>query len=148
MFKFLATLGPIGYLPAPGTCGTLATILLLYYSNYFKLSCNLQLQVIGVFTVCFFIIVHCALENIKRSKDPSEIVLDEVLGTIITFFSIPCSIINLILGFVLFRFFDITKPFGIKKAEKLSGVWGVMLDDIIAGIFSCALLLVIHFIVA
>jgi phosphatidylglycerophosphatase A len=143
LFRYLATLGPIGYLPAPGTCGTVATIILLYYSSYFQLNCYQQCTVITVLAAFSFIIVYYVLKKMNHKSDPSEIVLDELVGTCITFFCVPYALTNLAIGFILFRFFDIIKPFGIKKVERFPHVWGVMLDDIVAGIVSCGLLHII-----
>ena len=73
-------------------------------------------------------------------KDPSEAVIDEVVGMGISLLFVPKSIALYIVAFLLFRFFDITKIYPIKKFEKLPGGWGIMLDDVVAGIFSLGVL--------
>lgn len=78
-------------------------------------------------------------------KDNYRVVIDEVAGMWISILFVPFSVPVLIAGFVLFRLFDIWKPLFIKKIEKLPGGTGVMLDDVIAGIYACA---VLHLIVA
>ncbi|XVJ66368.1 MAG: phosphatidylglycerophosphatase A [Lacibacter sp.] len=69
-------------------------------------------------------------------KDSNKIVIDEVAGMMLVLIFIPTKQIFILVALVLFRFFDIAKPFGIKKAELLPGGWGVMADDVVAGIYS------------
>ena len=79
-------------------------------------------------------------------KDSSKVVIDEVAGMCITLLFIPVTWQYLLTGLVLFRFFDIVKPGYIRKAEALPAGWGVMADDIVAGIYSNILLqLIVHF---
>jgi phosphatidylglycerophosphatase A len=68
-------------------------------------------------------------------KDPSRVVIDEVAGMCISLLFVPVTIKYLVVALILFRFFDIVKPLFIKKMEKLSGGWGIMLDDALAGIY-------------
>ncbi len=72
--------------------------------------------------------------------DSSKVVIDEVAGMMITLLWAPVDIKYALVGFILFRFFDILKPLGIKSVERLPGGWGVMADDVLAGIYSFALL--------
>jgi len=76
----------------------------------------------------------------KHHSDPSEIVLDELVGCLVTFCGVTMSIPALVVGFLLFRFFDIFKPLGIHQIESFAGEWGIVLDDVAAGVFSCAIL--------
>ena len=69
-------------------------------------------------------------------KDPSKVVLDEVIGVWIAMMFVPFSFFNVLLAFGLFRYFDIAKPLGIRKLEALNGGLGVMADDMLAGIYS------------
>jgi phosphatidylglycerophosphatase A len=80
-------------------------------------------------------------------KDPSKVVIDEVVGMWITMMFVPFTWLNLLIGLVLFRLFDIAKPFGIRKMEQLGGGVGVMTDDILAGIYSNVVLQVIVFLI-
>lgn len=73
--------------------------------------------------------------------DPSKVVVDEIVGVWIAMLFVPFSLLNLFLAFGLFRVFDIWKPLGIRRMEKLKGGWGVMMDDVLAGIYS---LMVMH----
>jgi phosphatidylglycerophosphatase A len=69
-------------------------------------------------------------------KDSSRVVIDEVSGMMITLLFIPITTFNLMIGLLLFRFFDIVKPLFIKRLENLPKGWGVMADDVLAGIYS------------
>jgi len=69
-------------------------------------------------------------------KDSSKVVLDEVAGMLVALLFIPVSVVNVLFAAVLFRFFDILKPLMIRKLEKWPGGWGVMGDDVLAGIYS------------
>ena len=75
-------------------------------------------------------------------KDPSRIVIDEVVGMWIAMLFVPNNYIALLLAFVLFRFFDIVKPLFIKRLEKINGGWGIMLDDVAAGIYANIIVLI------
>jgi len=84
-----------------------------------------------------------------RTKDPQYVVVDEVSGQLVTYYCLLQSTLNWktwLLGFLLFRFFDILKPFPIRYLEKLPGGWGIMADDWLAGIYAALLLrLALHF---
>ena len=75
------------------------------------------------------------VEN-KWGKDSSKVVIDEVAGMCLTLLFIPVRWQYVLIGLVLFRFFDIVKPLYIRRMEKLNGGWGVMMDDVLAGIYS------------
>lgn len=72
--------------------------------------------------------------------DSNKVVVDEVAGMVISLLFIPAKIKYVVFAFVLFRFFDIVKPLGIRRSEKLPSGWGVMADDVLAGIYTWALL--------
>jgi phosphatidylglycerophosphatase A len=79
-------------------------------------------------------------------KDSSRIVIDEAAGMCISLLFVPVTLKYLVVGLLLFRFFDIVKPMYIRKTESLPGGWGVMMDDVLAGIYTNILLQVmIHF---
>lgn len=73
-------------------------------------------------------------------KDDKKVVIDEVAGMCISLLFIPLTLVNLLVGLILFRFFDILKPFYIRRLEKIPGGMGVMLDDVAAGIYANLLL--------
>lgn len=76
-----------------------------------------------------------AAEPLLGGKDPGPVVIDEVLGMLITVAFVPVSLIGLAVGFLLFRILDIVKPYPAGRMESLSGGWGVMLDDAMAGLY-------------
>ena len=103
------------------------------------------------FMIAALLVFFAAIPFVKKAmkdtgtEDPGWIVIDEVCGIFMTFaFIRPEWILNspwiLIIGFALFRFFDILKPLGIHKMEKLPGAWGVMADDLLGGIYAGILL--------
>jgi len=69
-------------------------------------------------------------------KDPARVVIDEVAGMCISLLLVPVTIKYVVAALILFRFFDIAKPLFIKKLEKLPGGWGIMLDDVLAGVYA------------
>jgi phosphatidylglycerophosphatase A len=72
----------------------------------------------------------------KWGKDSSKVVIDEVAGMCITLLLVPVRWQYVLVGLALFRFFDIAKPLYIRRMEKLNGGWGVMMDDVLAGVYS------------
>jgi len=146
IYKLLATALGAGYSPiAPGTAGAIIGGVALYLFEAFNLISTTQTPIIYisliVLTTIVGIIVTDKLES-EWGKDPSKVVIDEVLGLWITMLFVPFSWLHLLIGFALFRFFDIAKPLGIRKLEKLQGGVGVMADDILAGIYSNIILLI------
>lgn len=135
--RHIATLGPVGYLPAPGTMGTLCALPVLVGLRKIQLYVGYideALLVVG----CIFLavwIIDRALERIG-GHDPSEIVLDEVVGFIVTMMFFPLNVYHLVLGFFYFRLFDIAKPFGIQGLERIRGGWGIVLDDLAAALIA------------
>ena len=71
-----------------------------------------------------------------NDPDPSEVVIDEVVGMSIALFMLPHTIIMYTMAFILFRIFDVFKPSFIYQVQNLPGGWGIMLDDVLAGIFT------------
>jgi phosphatidylglycerophosphatase A len=70
-----------------------------------------------------------------EKDDPAEVVIDETAGLLLTLFLLPATGFNLCLGFILFRLFDILKPFPIRRLEKVEGGAGIVLDDLLAGVY-------------
>lgn len=77
-------------------------------------------------------------------KDPGSVVYDEIAAFPVVFALTPVTLLSSVLGFGLFRLFDIVKPWPIRRFERLPGGWGVMADDLIAGIFAGGLLWALH----
>ncbi len=124
---------------APGSIASFFTIVLGYFLlTYFSLIHFI------IFILLSIPISFACIRNylkINNKNDPKEIVIDEFVGQLVSLMAIPLfniemNFISLFIAFVSFRFFDISK-IGIKKIEKMPGAWGVLLDDIIAGIYSC-----------
>lgn len=132
---FWATGCYAGYLPgAPGTYGTLVAIPLCYLLS--RLGLLTGIVFIGAF-VGVAVWVSSEAETIFRKKDSSLIVVDEMAGFLVTLFLIPWSAKSLVTGFVVFRIFDIVKPFPIRRLEsQLPGGWGVVADDVFAGFYA------------
>lgn len=136
IYANIATLGPLGYLVAPGTIATLVTMPFMYLLYSYVTEWQYMIVFIGAAILLAIYIINRALEFFKDFNDPSQVVLDEVVGCLVTFYAIPLSWYSIIAGFLLFRFFDITKWFGIAQVEHLVGAWGVLMDDVLAGMLA------------
>ncbi|MEA1970510.1 MAG: phosphatidylglycerophosphatase A [Thermodesulfobacteriota bacterium] len=131
---------------APGTAGTLVGILL--YMVFSRFSWSLYLLSVIAFSL-FAVYVSREAERIYNEKDPGRIVIDEIAGFQVTMFLVAPTVWHIFWGFIIFRIFDIIKPFPIRLCErKLPGGYGVVGDDIVAGIYgNILLLLLIRFVV-
>jgi len=132
---FLATGFFTGFLPTmPGTWGTFAGIPLVIISH--RLTSIMQAVVTVVF-VFFAAFIAGRAEILFENRDARPIVIDEMVGFLIALLWLPLNFLTLCLGFVLFRLFDIVKPPPIGILEKrLHGGWGIVLDDVLAGVFA------------
>ena len=123
----------LGYLPvASGTVGSLLGVAIWYGV---KGSTGLHLITIAL----LFLIAIWAAEKGEKlfgSKDSSKIVIDEIAGFLPVMFLIPFNMLYLGMGFLIYRLFDILKPFPARRCEKMPGGWGVVMDDMIAGIYT------------
>jgi phosphatidylglycerophosphatase A len=131
--KLTATFFGIGFLPvAPGTFGSLAgaTIYYLLWRHEIVFYAALFLLIIIGFSV------SGRAEVLFGKKDPKCVVIDEVAGVMIAFILVPFTWFNIAMVFLLFRFMDIVKPYPIRKLERMPGSAGIMLDDILAGIYA------------
>ncbi len=135
-YTFIATLGPIGYLTVPGTIATIVTIPFMFWLRMLFPSPFVYGGIVFLFLIVSLWVVHKARRYFKRHEDPPEIVIDEVVGCLITFWVIPLSTSSVIVGLLLFRFFDIFKIGGIRYVERLNGCWGIVLDDVVAALMS------------
>lgn len=125
----------IGFLPLmPGTFASFASLLL----HYFFLK-NAPFY-IPIFLILFVFLAGTIFsgraEEIFKEKDPRSVVIDEVFGQMVSFFLISSRFTPLLIGFILFRFFDVVKPFPCFEVQKLRGGWGIMLDDFFAGVWA------------
>jgi phosphatidylglycerophosphatase A len=132
-YKYIATLGPVGFAPkAPGTAGTAAALLILVL---LKPSAPL-LVLLALGTVVLGTIASGKAEVALGQKDSGHIVIDEVAGYFISMIFIPQTLGYFAASFVLFRIFDILKPPPVRGLQHLHGGVGVMADDIAAGILA------------
>ena len=123
-----------GLLPVmPGTFGTLAAVpLILLLDNLGAIYKLLTLMT----AIAIAIWASGMHQKLLDQSDPREIVIDEVAGFLLTMLFLPCSWLTISLGFIFFRFFDILKPYPIKQLEKLRGGFGVVIDDLAAGLYA------------
>ena len=132
---FLATVAYCGYFPiAPGTVGSAAG-LIVYLLVWWAQSRVLEAALI----VVIFIVGTWAASHAERffgAIDPGPVVIDEVLGQLVTLAFIPVGVSAAITGFVLFRIFDVIKPYPANRLERFHGGLGIMADDAMAGIYA------------
>ncbi len=132
-WHFLALGFGFGMTPkAPGTFGTtLAFPIFLIIAPLSK-----ELQILFVTTLFFLSLRACEITSSNlKIKDPSSIVIDEIVAMLLILICIDMSLLNFVIAFILFRFFDIKKPFPINWVDKnIKGGLGIMLDDIVAAI--------------
>ncbi len=137
--RVLATVFFLGYIPlASGTIGSAVTAGALYWFVY-----RTRMPVsalwwwgLGLAATAFSLLVSSRPKEIFGEDDPREVIIDEVAGQFISFMFVPLSIKTLILGFFLFRFFDIVKPFPVHNMESLEGGLGITMDDVAAGVLT------------
>jgi len=138
LHKAIATVLGLGYAPkGPGTFGTLGGVIFLGILLHFNIPLTLPTLLILI-VVTFVAGVISTNQLIPQwGEDPQRVVMDEFNGYLITMILVPLSWTTILLGFVLFRFFDILKPLGIRTIDtKVKGGMGVMLDDVLAGIYA------------
>ena len=137
--KMTATCLGLGYFPvAPGTL-TSAVVVLMYKFFLFRLSWPLYLLVFASLFLLGAYASHRHSVSLKK-EDPRSAVIDEAAGQLLALFLIHPSWILCAASFVLFRFFDIIKPFPIKQVEDFPKGFGIMLDDVVAALFAGILL--------
>ncbi len=141
--RLLATGFYTGYAPkAPGTAGSLFGLFLYWAIPGSKSVYSL----VGI--VLLFLAGVWAADRVEKETkvyDNQIIVIDEIVGMLITVVLFEKTLISLAVGFLLFRFFDIIKPFPAKSSEKIPHGWGVMIDDVVAGIYSALSLRLIYY---
>jgi phosphatidylglycerophosphatase A len=134
--SFIASLGGLGCIPVmPGTVASLAALTLFWFLPILSVS-----MMIALLSGAFLLgLLACYGVVGMRLEDPSWIVVDELAGMWVALAGLPHDPWVYGAAFILFRVFDIQKPFGIKKLEKFPGAWGVMLDDCAAGLLATCL---------
>lgn len=140
--SFFATVLGIGFIPfAPGTFGTLAAVglYLILPAEFFLLS-NLLYYLFALIVFSLFSVFISSKAEQHLGHDAPAIVIDEVCGYFFTVILMPKSLSVALYAFVLFRVFDIAKPFPIKQSQVLPRGWGIVIDDILAGVFATLIL--------
>lgn len=139
MHKLIATGLGIGYIrKGGGTVAAVACCVIWYllssinYPFYTPALITIGITAIGIWSA--------NVVEAEWGKDSYRVVIDEIAGMCLSLLFIPITEKSLLAGLLLFRLFDIAKPFGIRKLEKLPGGWGVMFDDLLAGLYANLLL--------
>lgn len=133
--KFTSAMG-VGLIPfAPGTWGSVVGVALVLLAQIHGL------VYFGVFVFIFWAGWWAVSRlDLSKEKDPSYVVVDETCGMMLALAGIPLGFGSVLAGFLLFRFFDIVKPFPLRRLEKYPGFWGIMLDDLGAGVYTWIIL--------
>ena len=132
---FLATGFFSGYLPgAPGTFGTLIGLPICYLLSGFQIGLSV---IITVLFIGLSVALASKAETILAQKDPPQIVIDEIAGLMVTFVGLPFNVQTAVLGFIIFRVFDILKPIPIRWLDaRIGGGRGIVVDDVVAGVYA------------
>jgi len=142
--KNLFTLFGIGKLPAPGTFSSVFTLLIYFILQKYINILTIIILLIFV-TLYSLIFLNKTIKNFKQ-KDPKEIVIDEYIGQMIPLIACGNNIYLILVAFISFRFFDITKIYPANIFDKkIEGPLGVIGDDIIAGIYSLMIIFIIKY---
>jgi phosphatidylglycerophosphatase A len=135
--EFLATGFYVGYFPiAPGTFGSFTISLSVWLYHLLFGIVFMEKILFLLFIIFIGIISSASLLKNSKEKDPGYIVIDEWAGQMTAYLFAPVTFENLIAGFIFFRIFDISKIYPVNKAELLRGEYGVMFDDLVAGIYA------------
>lgn len=141
--KLIATVFGIGYIAkGGGTVAAIAFCVLFYFGVRYEVVSQTGLV---IFTLATFVVGVYVSNRLEAGwgKDSKKIVVDEVLGMAVSLLFLPINLAVILTGLVLFRIFDIWKPLYIRRTEKLKGGWGVMVDDLVAGVYANLILQII-----
>ncbi len=143
--RIIASIFGIGYIRKGGGTVAAAFAVLVWWLLFHNSAKDFAMQVL--LTVLVTVLGIWAGNKVEPEwgKDSYRVVIDEVAGMFISVLFVPVEWKWLLTGFVLFRFFDIAKPFFIRRMEALKGGWGVMLDDVLAGIYANVVLQILIF---
>jgi len=141
--NWFSTVFKIGYLPiAPGTWGSLAALIVWYVLIGHISSITLIALIVVIFALGVY--TSSLIEINLTIKDPSIVVIDEWVGQWIVLLFLPKSMVWGLVAFLLFRLFDIWKPYPISKLDNMHGGWGIMLDDVLAGIYALVVISILR----
>ena len=152
LHKIIATALGSGYAPiAPGTAGSIVGIILLYAINYcfYRLG-GTAYMIVWLDLLAIILMLFVGVKSIKEvhkfwEHDAGKIVIDEVVGVWIAVFAMPFQWQYYLYALILFRFFDIAKPLFIRRVDKMGGDWSVMLDDVLAGVYSLIVMQLLYY---
>ena len=134
----IATVAGVGHAPlAPGTVASALTAIALGIASPSR-------PALIVFVIAVIVVGTWAAQDAERAlggKDPGAIVIDEVAGMALSVLTLPLTPVVLLAGFVLFRLFDVVKPYPANALQRLPGGVGVMIDDLVAGLYALLVLL-------
>ncbi|MFT5206291.1 MAG: phosphatidylglycerophosphatase A [Candidatus Omnitrophota bacterium] len=129
--QYLASVGGVGYCPkASGTAGSLVAVII------FAFMATTTIAITTLLLLWVGLVICKASQEVFKKHDPKEFVLDEVVGMGLALIAIPLNWKYWIAAFVLFRFFDILKPLGIRKLDEWGHPHAIMWDDVLAGIYA------------
>lgn len=135
LWWYLATLHPVGQYKGRGTWASLFTYIIAYGISYGSFGWGVQCTIATITALVSIGIISQAL-IFFTTQDPKEIVFDELVGSLVALIGITAYSKWYAISFCLFRFFDITKLGGIAYTEKLPGAWGIVVDDVLAGLYA------------
>ena len=158
MKRILTSCFGLGLLPlCPGTWGSLPPVFIFAAMSHFGIAAMptaIVMAALVLFGSIVCVIFAPAIISATGKDDPRQVVVDELAGQALTFLPVPFFFtgeittwhicITTALGFVLFRIFDIAKPWPIRKLEKLPKGWGILADDLLAGVFAAIVMLVCY----
>ena len=137
----IATFFGVGFgKPGPGTWGSVATVLLwaayAWFARPTPQTLLIALACLIVFSVALGVPAATIVARESGRKDPQFVVIDEVAGQAITLLFTPFDVPHALIALILFRIFDITKPFPVRQLENLPEGWGIVFDDVAAGLYA------------
>lgn len=140
---WIATSGGLGYFPvAPGSLGAAAGLAVVVALSRLPVATVWVSVLVGIAAAFIFaagVPAATGAESYFRRKDPGHVVIDEVVGQMVTLLANPrAGWKGLVAAYLLFRMIDVVKPFPARRLEHLKGGWGIMLDDVAAGVWSLA----------
>lgn len=136
--KLIATAFGVGYIQKGA--GSLAALFCCVAWYFLRENASVEIEVFLLLAVFFVGIATATVVEKVWGHDSNRVVIDEVHGMLTALFLVPADWRYVLTAFVLFRFFDIAKPLGIRRMEKQPKGWGVMLDDLLAGLYSNVIL--------
>ena len=142
----IATVFKAGYIPiAPGTVGSIIGLLVFWLIKDYA---SFTIEMFVAATLFFAgVWASTIVEQVLERHDPGVVIVDEVVGMLVALMLLPPTITVMFLAFLLFRVFDIIKPYPARWCEQLSRGWGIMMDDVVAGLYVNVLIHIILWIV-